>query len=270
MRLYYGGIVRHQAHSDEGVIEVVDLGDTRSLHFGSFPRQSSMSLSVPYRLELGYTQAMMACLLFNPAPRRALVVGLGGGSVVKFLLHYFPNCKVDVVEYRADVISVAQDYFEVPSAAQLARLKMHHGDGGAFVRQQAEAEHQYDLLLVDAYDDTGMTDSVAAQSFFDDCAAVLSANGVMSMNLWGSEHALFTQTMARINASFSGQTMNLPVKNKGNVICLATKQVISQSDLKTLRTSAHEQGTALELDMLGFIHQLQRQNASFMKRLFAY
>ncbi len=268
MRLYYGGTVRHQAHSDEGVIEVVDLGDTRSLHFGTFPRQSSMSLSVPHRLELGYTQTMMACLLFNPTPRRVLVIGLGGGSVVKFLLHHFPNCKIDVVEYRVDVIAVAQDFFEVPSKNQVARLTIHHGDGGDFIRQQDEGK--YDLLLVDAYDETGMTESVAAQGFFDDCAAVLSTEGVMSMNLWGSEHALFDQTMTRINTSFKNQTMHLPVKNKGNVACLATKQAITQANLKTLRNSAQTQGLELELDMLGFVHQLQRQNTSFIKRIFAY
>ncbi len=268
MRLYYGGIVRHQAHSDEGMIEVVDLGDTRSMHFGTFPRQSSMSLRVPHRLELGYTESMMACLLFNPKPRHILVIGLGGGSVVKFLLHYFPDCKIDVVEYRADVIAVAREFFEVPEQDQLARLTIHHGDGGVFIEEQAAGK--YDLLLVDAYDDTGMTESVAAQSFFDDCAKVLSAEGVMSMNLWGSEHALFAQTMERINRSFDRQTMNLPVKNKGNVISLATKQAVKQADLKDLRTKAQQQGIELEMDMMGLLHQLQRQNTSFMKRLFAY
>ena len=268
MRLYYGGIVRHQAHSEEGMIEVVDLGDTRSMHFGTFPRQSSMSLSVPYRLELGYTETMMACLLFNPKPERILVIGLGGGSVVKFLLHYFPDCRIDVVEYRTDVIAVARQFFDVPEQDQLARLTIHQGDGGVFIEEQDAGK--YDLLLVDAYDDAGMTESVAAQCFFDDCARVLSKEGVMSMNLWGSEHALFAQTMDRINMSFDRQTMSLPVKNRGNVISLATKQAIKQTDLKALRAQAQQQGIELEMDIIGLLHQLQRQNTSFMKRLFAY
>ncbi|MBE9533146.1 MAG: spermidine synthase, partial [Proteobacteria bacterium] len=107
MRLYYDGLVVHQSQSDDGMIEVVDLGDTRSMHFGTFPRQSSMSLRTPYTLELTYTEAMMACLLLNPNPRKILVVGLGGGSLVKFLLHHFPDCEIDVIEYRQDVVDVA-------------------------------------------------------------------------------------------------------------------------------------------------------------------
>ena len=73
MRLYDGMLV-HQSQSDDGVIEVVDDGDIRSLHFGTFPRQSCMSLEVPHSLELTYTEAMMAALLINSDPKRVLVV----------------------------------------------------------------------------------------------------------------------------------------------------------------------------------------------------
>lgn len=84
MRIYGDGTLIHQAQTDDGVIEVVDNGDSRSLHFGTYPRQSSMRLSDPAHLALSYTQSMMGCLLLNPIPRRVLVIGLGGGSLVKF------------------------------------------------------------------------------------------------------------------------------------------------------------------------------------------
>ena len=135
MRLYYDGVVVHQSQSDDGVIEVVDLGDTRSMHFGSFPRQSSMSLTTPHTLELTYTESMMACLLFNPEPEKILVVGLGGGSVVKFLLYHFPSCQIDVVEYRQDVVNVAQGYFKVPNNDP--RVNIHIDDGYAFVDRKS-------------------------------------------------------------------------------------------------------------------------------------
>ena len=126
MRLYDGWVV-HQSQSDDGVIEVVDDGDIRSLHFGTFPRQSCMSLQTPHTLELTYTEAMMAALLLNPEPERVLIVGLGGGSLVKFILHHFPNCQIDVVEYRKDVVKVAHNYFQLPEND--SRLNIHIGDG---------------------------------------------------------------------------------------------------------------------------------------------
>jgi len=268
MRLYYDGLVVHQSQSDDGVIEVVDLGNTRSMHFGTFPRQSSMSLHTPHTLELSYTEAMMACLLFNSAPKKVLVVGLGGGSIVKFLLYHFPDCQIDVVEYRQDVIDVATAYFNVPK--QDPRVTLHHDDGVDFVQQRYyQAERQYDLLLIDAYDHIGMSASVAAQSFFDACTGVLNSQGVMSINLWGSDRPLFNQTMTRINRSFSGRTMILPVENKGNVIGLAMMQKIANADLKNIRKTVDQQEQHLNVNLAKSLHQLIRKNSSLINRLFA-
>lgn len=267
MRLYYDGVVVHQSQSDDGVIEVVDLGNTRSLHFGTFPRQSSMSLQTPHTLELSYTEAMMSCLLLSPNPERILVVGLGGGSLVKFLLHHYPNCKIDVIEYRQDVVNVAHQFFHVPSDDP--RLTIHVGDGYLFTQQQYyQGDVSYDLMLVDAYDHVGMAASVGAQAFFDSCAGILSDNGVMSINLWGSDRPLFNQTMSRINQSFNGRTMILPVKNKGNVIGIATMKTVTTASLKKLKTTVDAQETFLNINLPKSLQDLTRQNSSFIGRLF--
>lgn len=268
MRLYYGGLVVHQSHSDEGVIEVIDLGDSRSLHFGTSPRQSTMSLTTPHTLELTYTHAMMASLLLKPNPQRALVIGLGGGSLVKYILHHFPNCHVDVVEYREDVIKVAQGYFSVPS--DNPRLSIHHGDGFLFTQQQYFNDVEpYDLILVDAYNHEGMAASVGAQPFFDACAGVLSDDGVMSVNLWGTDRPLFHQTMSRINRSFDHQSMVLPVENKGNVIAHATKQHFSTATLKKLKPMVEMQEQTLAINLPKSLNDLIKQNRNFITRLFA-
>lgn len=268
MRLYYGGNVVHQAQSDEGVIEVVDLGNERSLHFGTYPRQSTMSLDTPHTLELTYTQSMMACLLLNSSPRRALVIGLGGGSLTKFLLHHYPNCSIDVIEFRQDVIDVAHQYFQLPRDNE--RLTIIKGDGydelqSIFFSGNAE----YDLVLADAYDHEGMADTVRGQAFFDACAGVLTEEGVLSVNLWGSDKALFNQSMARINRSFNNQTMILPVENKGNVIGLASKQVLSTSELKKLKPTVEQMEHKLGINLPKALHDLIRQNRSFITRLFS-
>ncbi len=267
MRLYYGGLVVHQSQSDDGLIEVVDLGDTRSMHFGTFPRQSSMSLRTPHTLELTYTEAMMACLLLNPNPKKVLVVGLGGGSLVKFLLHNFPDCEIDVIEYRQDVINVAHAYFGVPADEQ--RLNIHLGDGYLFVQQRYyQDDVNYDMLLVDAYDHIGMAASVGAQAFFDACAGVLSDNGVMSINLWGSDKPLFNQTMTRINQSFDGKSLILPVKDKGNVIGMATKWHVTNSDMKAMKRSVEQQEIQLDINLPTSLKNMARQNRSLITRLF--
>lgn len=266
MRLYYNGLVVHQSQSDDGVIEVVDLGDTRSMHFGTFPRQSSMSLKTPHTLELTYTEAMMACLLLNSNPKKVLIIGLGGGSLVKFLLHYFLECQIDVVEYREDVVKVAHGYFNVPENDP--RLQIHVGDGYLFTQERYyQADDGYDLILVDAYDHIGMAASVGVQAFFDSCAGLLASQGVLSINLWGSDRPLFNQTMTRLNQSFDGRTMILPVKGKGNIIGLAMMQTVTKAYLKKLKLSVEQQEVKLNINLPKALHALTRQNRSLISRL---
>lgn len=266
MRLYDGVLV-HQSQSDDGLIEVVDSGDIRSLHFGTFPRQSCMAMQTPYALELTYTEAMMAALLFNANPKRILIVGLGGGSLVKYCLHHFPNCQIDVVEYRQDVVKVAHSYFQVPEHD--GRLTIHIGDGACFVQDQFyKDEVGYDMLLVDAYDHIGMAASVGIQSFFDACAALLTFGGVMSINLWGTNRPLFKQSMARINESFEGKSLTLPVEDKGNVICIATQQLVTQANLKRLKPSIDQLEDRFQINLPKSLYELTRRNRPILGKLF--
>ncbi|EMR12952.1 spermidine synthase [Methylophaga lonarensis MPL] len=265
MRIYDGVLV-HQAISDEGIIEVVDVGDVRSLHFGTHPRQSSMSLKVPYRLELSYTRAMMACLLFCAAPRKVLLIGLGGGSLVKFLLHHLPDCQIEVVEYREDVIQVAQRYFAVPDDP---RLSIKKADGFAHASQQHYlGETNYDLILVDAFDHEGMAASVGVQPFFDACAGILSKYGIMATNLWGTDRAGFNLTMQRINRSFDDNSLVLPVEDKGNVIAFARHQAFDLTTLRKQRQQIEMMEMQYQTDLMKSWQILLRQNTTFISRWF--
>lgn len=266
MRLYDGQLI-HQSHSDDGMIEVVDDGELRSLHFGTFPRQSCMSLQTPHTLELTYTEAMMSALLLTPSPERVLIVGLGGGSLVKFILHHFPNCQIDVVEYRQDVVKVAHGYFCVPEND--SRVTIHLGDGYLFVQQKFYQDTKgYDMLLVDAYDHVGMAESVGVQGFFDACAGLLTATGIMSINLWGTNRPVFKQTMARINQSFEGRSLLLPVEDKGNVIALATSRLITQAQLKKLKLTAEQEEEKLQINLPKSLYELTRRNRPYIGKLF--
>jgi hypothetical protein len=53
------------------------------MHLGGTAIQSAMRLATPDMLELHYTRTMMAALLVNDAPRELLMIGLGGGSIVR-------------------------------------------------------------------------------------------------------------------------------------------------------------------------------------------
>ena len=104
----------YRTRDDQGWICVFDNGQRRFLAFGNDVEQSCMSLGEPYRLEHVYTQAMMLATLFPSQVGRATLLGLGGGSLARALLHYFPVCRVTAVELRAQVATVARRFFELP------------------------------------------------------------------------------------------------------------------------------------------------------------
>jgi spermidine synthase len=259
MRKYQGEVI-HQSHDQLGGIEVVEDSLNRSLHFGTDARQSSMLLRDPYQLSLSYTRAMCAALLFCEEPRRVLLLGLGGGSLAKFLLHHFPQCHIDAVEFRPEVHRVAQQHFALPEEP---RLQVVYDDAGHFVRRHNSAEGDYDLMLVDAFLDHGIAYSVCGMSFFDACREQLSPDGVLSMNLWSDDRVHSSDFIEDMGLSFNNQVLRLPVEGKANVIGIATRQAAVKKQLRALDETAKrlEQRTTIEFTAL--LHTLRKLHRSF-------
>lgn len=261
----YDGIVIHRTEDKDGIVEVVEGTTTRSMHFGTTAKQSCMSLVDPDRLELPYIRAMMACLLFNSDPRTILIIGLGGGSLAKFLWQRFAAARIQVVESRPSVKKVAHAYFGLPEDPRLA---VQIGDGCRLAAEAADTkDNEFDLILVDAYNDYGMAHSVNRPLFFDLCAQLLSPGGVLSMNLWGNQADALEQSMEGLQRSFGRRVLRFPVKGRANIIGLGLNSGIKRVPLKALQQRAEGLAMHLGLEMPSFLRQVKRHNRSAMKRL---
>jgi len=258
----YEGLLIHESHDDEGIIEVIEHKGVRSLHFGSHPRQSSMLLTDPCKLELNYVRAMTSWLLFKPTlDDDALIVGLGGGSLTKHLLQHFPECRLKAVEYRKSVVKIARSYFGLPLDP---RLKIIVDDGGDYIRQRSDAyrEH-YSLLFIDAFDHEGMASSICNEAFFDACKALLKIDGILVMNLWGGTHnPEFQQVSLWLGRVFDWQTLFLPIRDRGNIIALAFNDYSPRYSMKELRTNALELEQQYQIEFPTFLKDLKKYNAS--------
>src|SRR5439155_18893550 len=95
-------------------LEIVEEDGVRVLQIGGNAIQSAMRLDAPDRIELDYVRAMMAFLLFHPDPRDVLLVGLGAGSMARFIHQHMQRTRVAVVELDPGVVSVARRYFRFP------------------------------------------------------------------------------------------------------------------------------------------------------------
>ncbi len=242
--------------SDEGIIEVGQNQHIRSLYFGNDAKQSCMDLFQPQRLVLTYTRAMMASLLFQPQPQNILMIGLGGGSIAKFLLQHYPNCSIDIVEIRADVVKIAHDYFNLPEDE---RIQIFIDDVSRFLHNKNGRYQQYDLILIDAFNHDGLSESIKSFEFFEYCFERLDNRGVVATNLWNkvSDHVRdINQTMQHI---FSNNVLNLPVPDRGNVIVFTAKHKPTLQYPKT-NSIANDLKQTQGLEYSDFLRQIKRAN----------
>lgn len=193
---------------------VLEKGTTRALHFAEDEVQSRMDVREPHALHLAYTRMMMGFLLFVPNPASLCMIGLGGGSLAKFCYRHLPRTTITVIEINPYVIAL-RDSFQVP--ADCARFRIEEADGAAFLR---ETTQRYDVLMVDAYDETGLPAPLATQRFFDDCRGALSAEGMLVVNLH-ADHPHHTVHVDRIRRSFDGAVLVVDDTARDNRIVFA-------------------------------------------------
>ncbi len=263
----YNGMLIYQSHDDDGVLEVVERDGVRSLHFGSYPRQSSMAVDFPDNLELAYVRAMTAWMLFKePLSDEALIIGLGGGSLTKHLLYHFPDCRLKIIECRHSVIKIARSHFGLPLDA---RLKIIVDDGGRHLRQRVETYHQrFSVLLVDAFDHEGMAESINNKAFFEACQAVLKPDGILVINLWGgTSNPLFQQVALWLGQIFHWNILFLPVLGRGNIIGIAFNQAAFNFSLPALRDKANQLEQQFQIEFPTFLKDLKKHNSSTFDKL---
>ena len=227
-------------------IDVSEEAGVRYLHFGSDWVQGAMRIARPWNLELAYTREMMAGLLLRDQdawPRNALLVGLGAGSLVKYIYRHLPHTAMTVVEINPEVELVARFHFKLPQDPE--RLHIHIGDGAAFM---AENQDAYDLILVDGFDPDARAGGLDTRPFYDHCKERLSPRGLLAINLLGRNRG-FAASAERLSQAFAGRSLVFPSCDSGNAIAFAAAGypvAVSQAELKA-RAEALKQDTGLNL-----------------------
>ncbi|WP_137718281.1 polyamine aminopropyltransferase [Methylobacillus flagellatus] len=247
--------------ADNDSVDVSELNGIRSLHLGTDTIQSSMRVKAPYDLELTYTRGMMMFLPFVDEVRDVLLIGLGGGSIAKFIYHYLPAMRTTAVEINSRVIATARSHFYLPDDD--ARLRVIEGDGIAHVMNNPNS---CDVLMLDAFGSDGIAEAMCSQGFFDHCAAALTRNGVCMVNLWGSDPN-FELYRQRIALSFEGRALVLPTGRPGNIVVMGFRQLPAELRWTSLRDRARTLQVLYKIEFVDFIEKLRDHNPGTAHRL---
>lgn len=188
-----------------------------------------MRIARPWNLELEYTREMMVALLMRDAPRKVLLIGLGAASLTKFLYRHFPLTHLTIVEIEPAVVAAARQFFKLPEDPK--RINLVIGDGAEYV---PNSNRQFDLILVDGFDEYARSGALETLPFYAACRARLSDDGIVAVNLLTRNRG-YEATVARIYKAFTDRALALPWCESGNAIAFAAAGdpiEISFDDLK--------------------------------------
>jgi spermidine synthase len=217
------GVLVHEVHSPYSHIQVYDSDGRRAIYLGGDegPRvvETLMDLREPHVLQHAYSHAAMAAFLYRPQAASCLLVGLGGGAMVRFINHHFPDVRLDVVEIDPAMVEVARDYFGTTGGA---RTRILVADGRDYLQRASE---RYDLILIDAHlhpgertDRMGHPLSLKSDEFYRSIHERLDPGGVVMFNVLNGPDA--QRYVESIRRAFAATDVYLP-RGTGNIIVFA-------------------------------------------------
>jgi hypothetical protein len=157
---------------------VVDF-DRGARHFrtlGSFgssiqvTEQSSMDLLYPARLVFHYERLMSLAFAMCRQGVTALLLGVGGAAMWRFMRAYLPDCAPTLVDADDGIVAIARRWFYLTQSVAVEPAQQ-------FV---AHTTQRFDAVLVDLYNSSGPIDS--DEVFWARCLDRLKPGGVLANN----------------------------------------------------------------------------------------
>jgi spermidine synthase len=259
------GNIIHSEFFNNHLVEIVDDKDQRSLYFAGDILQSRMSLIAPQELLLFYTRYMMSALLVQPEPAHVLLIGIGAGGLVRFLHHHFPRCEIDAVDNLPQIIRMAISFFQMPDKAPIA---LHCCDGFEFLAARTQGK-LYDLILVDAFDEKGMSKSIYTAEFFRLCQVSLVPGGVLSCNLWSGSSEELAEVKNEIQGHSTSQ-IYLPVQDRGNIVALAFNTSLPWEKINRPKNDLKALSDHFRINFTRIVKIAIQQNLSLSQRMGLY
>ncbi len=161
------------------------------------------------QVDAGYTTDVWDALLPRRRPGRALILGLGGGTIATLMLRRWVGVAIVGVEHDPAVVALARQEFGLASFEQSSALRIVTGDAFTFVRAAAQARHKgydqpdaehgdvepvedcgepFDAICVDMYTAGRLAHGALAPRFLRDLAQLVTADGEITFNLWRSPY----------------------------------------------------------------------------------
>jgi spermidine synthase len=180
----------------------------------------SQADTLSWQSPLEYVAVMDLAMYMFDRKGEALLVGLGGGSIVKNLVDR--GWTVDAVEIDPEIVRLAHTYFGLRSDEAV----VHTMDGRRFLR---ETTKQYDIIMIDAFGSGAIPFHMVSKEAFQLCRERLEPEGLLAINVWamGWDDPVMRNIAATVGTEFV-EVLALPIAEPpnrlGNLVLMASNR----------------------------------------------
>ena len=75
--------------------------------------QSALDIQTPHKLVMLNLQYLMAALLFIETPKKILLLGVGGGSIIHYLKYHLPDCDITAVDNNGELLRLCSEHMQI-------------------------------------------------------------------------------------------------------------------------------------------------------------
>lgn len=166
--------IKQTLHTEQTEFQKLDMVETEE--FGNMLILDGMVMTTK-KDEFVYHEMVAHVPLFtHPNPVNVLVVGGGDGGVIREVLKHPSVKKATLVEIDGKVIEFSKKYLpEIAGELENPRVEVIVGDGFMHI---AEAENEYDVIMVDSTEPVGPAVNLFTKGFYAGIAKALKEDGL--------------------------------------------------------------------------------------------
>ena len=155
-----------------GKLEVV-----RDIFFGTYIKGGGLPQSGGLALKI-WIKPLKKVKKLKPEIENILILGLGGGGIVKKIRSFWPDSKITGVEIDPIMVSLGEKYLGLNKSDVNIKIS----DANRFINGAIKKKQKYDLVLVDIYVKDQVTKEFNTTEFVSEIKGVLTKEGMAVFN----------------------------------------------------------------------------------------
>jgi spermidine synthase len=231
--------------------------NTLELRSNSNTLQSVINIDHPEKLALKNLQYLVAILLFMPQPKSILLLGTGGGSLVHFLRHHYPNSHLTGVDIDGELLDLMHDKMYLPQADN--RLTYVINDAAKYLQR---CNQTFDLILVDIFIGDQSPDWLLSANNMQRLYSLLNKSGAVAYNLLIDDESKFSQYYRDLRNAFSQQTLCIPIAGYDNTIAYGFRYQAEEQDMSSYMQLALDLGETHDINYIEILSAIYATNPS--------